>query len=237
MSGSERLDKVLSNMGYGSRNEVRKYIREGIVSVNSVITFDPGYRLDPVADIIKLDDEQIIYRKYIYLMMSKPEGFVCSTSERGKRTVMELIPESFLHYDLFPVGRLDEDSTGLLLISNDGEWAHRLLSPRHHVEKEYIVTLDKAPDSKIIEAFYNGVVLDKDFCCKPAGLILTDHPHTAHVVLTEGKYHQVKRMFAALGLHVCSLKRIRIGGLILDEALEYGSVRELTAEEITALMP
>ena len=233
----ERLDKVLSNMGVGSRSELKKIVRDGLVSVNGVVVFNPALHVDPVSDVIKVADETVAYRKFIYLMMHKPEGFVSSTDEPGKRTVVDLIPEAYAHFAPFPVGRLDIDSTGLLLLTNDGELAHRLLSPKRHIEKEYIVTLDKQPDDSVADSFLRGVVIDGGVCCKPAQLRLTDDPFVVHVVLTEGKYHQIKRMFAASGIRVLALKRIRMGALPLDETLATGCVRELTAEEITLLTP
>ena len=206
-----------------------------MVSVNGSITFDPALRVDPLSDIIKAGDEPVHYRKFVYLMMHKPQGFVSSTDEPGRRTVIDLIPDTYTPFGLFPVGRLDVDSTGLLLLTNDGDLAHRLLSPKHHVEKEYVVTLDKSPEDTAADSFSRGITLDGGYCCKPATLRPSCNPLVVHVTLTEGKFHQIKRMFAALGIRVLALQRIRMGSLLLDETLDAGDIRELTAAELESI--
>lgn len=235
----ERLDKVLSNLGYGSRKEVKALVKEGAVVVNDEIVKDSSLQLDPEKSSIVVNGEEVFYRKYIYLMMNKPDGVVSATYDKYDGTVVDLLQPEHAVFNPFPVGRLDKDTVGLLILTNDGELNHRLISPKWHVEKHYYARVDKALDEKDIKAFEKGIVLDDGYKCLPAGLVILSSSETnseAEVTLTEGKFHQVKRMFQARGMNVTYLRRFKFGELYLDEALEEGQYRELTKEELELLV-
>ncbi|MCL2163887.1 MAG: rRNA pseudouridine synthase [Oscillospiraceae bacterium] len=242
----ERVDKILANMGYGSRSEVKKLIKYGRVNVNGSCVKDASRKVSPDDSEITVDGgERLKFEKYVYLMLNKPKGYISATHDARKRTVAELIPEAYRHYDPFPVGRLDIDTEGLILLTNDGELCHCLLSPRKHVEKRYAATLDKSVDERVIKAFRDGVLIDGGYVCKSAGLKIIKSAQVertelegvkVEVAITEGKYHQIKRMFAAFGINVLQLKRIEIAGLKLDSELKPGKVRELMPHEIKLLM-
>lgn len=237
MSETQRLDKVLGNMGYGSRKEVKKYIKDGMVIVNEEIVLNNAYKVNPYKDEIFFNGEEVLYRKYIYLMMNKPQGLVSSTDDPLSRTVIDILEREHLIFDPFPVGRLDKDTEGLLLISNDGKLAHELLSPRRGVDKTYYAEVDGYVEEKHIEDMKNGVTLDDGYKTLPARLeiIKADVISRIYLTIQEGKYHQVKRMFASLGMKVIFLKRISMGSLKLDESLKPGEYRELEEEEINLL--
>lgn len=237
MIKKERLDKVLSNMGYGSRKDVKKFIKDGRVKVNNIIVFDNEIKVSPYEDEILFNEERVLYRKYIYLMMNKPQGLVSSTDDPRTSTVLDLLSEEYLIYKPFPVGRLDKDTEGFLMISNDGKLAHELLSPKKGVDKKYYVEVDGYVEDKYIEIFKNGVVLDDGYKTLPAELEIINGNIISKVFLTiqEGKYHQVKRMFESIGMKVLFLKRISMGQLSLDESLNLGEYRELTEKEIFIL--
>ena len=220
----ERLDKILANTGRWSRKEARELIRAGRVSVDGVTARAPEDKADPAA-VFTVDGERISGEKQVYLMLHKPAGLVSATEDPRQPTVLELLPEHLRRVGLFPAGRLDKDTEGLLLLTNDGPLAHRLLSPRHHVDKSYFVRVDGAA----------GMTLADGLACLPAGLELLDTPDAAIVTLREGKYHQIKRMLAARGKPVVYLKRLTMGPLSLDPALEKGEWRPLTAEELAAI--
>ncbi len=215
----ERLDKILANTGRWSRKEARELIRAGRVSVDGVTARAPEDKADPAA-VFTVDGERISGEKQVYLMLHKPAGLVSATEDPRQPTVLELLPEHLRRVGLFPAGRLDKDTEGLLLLTNDGPLAHRLLSPRHHVDKTYFVA---------------GMTLADGLACLPAGLELLDTPDAAIVTLREGKYHQIKRMLAQRGKPVVYLKRLTMGPLSLDPALEKGEWRPLTAEELAAI--
>lgn len=233
----ERLDKVLSNMGYGSRKDVKKFIKDGRVKVNNLLVFDNEFKVSPYEDEILFNEEKVLYRKYIYLMMNKPQGLVSSTDDPRTSTVLDLLSEEYLIYKPFPVGRLDKDTEGFLMISNDGKLAHELLSPKKGVDKKYYVEVDGYVEDKYIEVFKNGVVLDDGYKTLPADLEIINGNIISKVFLTiqEGKFHQVKRMFESIGMKVLFLKRVSMGSLSLDESLNLGEYRELTEEEIFIL--
>lgn len=237
MAKNERLDKVLANMGYGSRKDVKKYIKEGIVKVNGIIVQKNEFKVNPYEDEITIRGEEVNYREYIYLMMNKPQGLVSSTDDPLTRTVIDLLSEEYLIYKPFPVGRLDKDTEGLLMISNDGKLAHELLSPKKHVDKKYYAEIDGTVEVEHIEVFKKGIVLDDGYKTLPAILEIIESGIFSKISLTiqEGKYHQVKRMFEAISMKVTYLKRISMGQLILDESLEPGEYRELTDDEINSL--
>lgn len=237
MAKLERLDKVLANMGYGSRKDVKSFIKAGLVSVNGKIILDNSFKVDPNNDMIQFKDEVVNYRKYVYLMMNKPQGLVSSTDDPFSRTVIDLLPEEYLIYKPFPAGRLDKDTEGLLLLTNDGQLAHQLLSPKKGVDKTYYVEVEGYVDESYIVAFKEGVVLDDGYKCLPAQLEIIQPDLISKVYLTiqEGKFHQVKRMFQSFDMRVVYLKRISMGPLKLDESLASGEFRELTEEELSLL--
>jgi len=237
MGKKERLDKVLSNMGYGSRKDVEKIIREGRVEVNGHMINRKNFKVDPYGDIITLDGMEIIYREYIYIMMNKPKGIVSSTDDPINRTVLDIIDEEYIIFNLFPAGRLDKDTEGLLLLTNDGKLAHELLSPKKGVEKTYYVEVRGFVEEKHKKYFQQGILLDDGYKTLPATLEILESDIYSKVKLTikEGKYHQVKRMFETINMEVVYLKRLSIGPLRLDESLRPGEYRELTEEEIHLL--
>lgn len=237
MIKKERLDKVLSNMGYGSRKDVKKFIKEGRVKVNNIIVFDNEFKVSPYDDEILFNEERVLYKKYIYLMMNKPQGLVSSTDDPRTSTVLDLLSEEYLIYKPFPVGRLDKDTEGFLLISNDGKLAHELLSPKKGVNKKYYVEVDGYVEDKYIEIFKKGITLDDGYKTLPADLEIINGNIVSKVFLTiqEGKFHQVKRMFQSFEMKVLYLKRVSMGQLSLDESLNLGEYRELTDEEIFIL--
>lgn len=234
----ERLDKVIANMGYGSRKDVKKIIKGGRVQINDVVVKDNNKQIDPENSIIKINGEEVTYKKYIYLMMNKPDGVISATFDDHDETVIDLLEIQHQAFNPFPVGRLDKDTVGLLFLTNDGELNHRLISPKWHVNKVYYAKINSAIDQKDIDAFKDGIVLDDGYKCMSAVLeILSNLDNEAEVKVTirEGKYHQVKRMFEALGKKVTYLKRISFGGIKLDENLEKGEYRELTEDELKKL--
>lgn len=234
----ERLDKVLSNLGYGSRKEIKAIVKQGIVKIDGNIIKDSAIQIDPEKVNIEINGEEVFYRKYIYLMMNKPQGVISATFDNYDTTVVDLIEPKYAVFDPFPVGRLDKDTVGLLLLTNDGELNHRLISPKWHVDKVYYAEIDSPVDVRDIEIFKQGVVLDDGYKCMPAHLnILESNESGSKIELTiqEGKFHQVKRMFNSVGKTVTFLKRIKFGPLDLDEELEEGETRELSKEEIDML--
>ncbi|WP_426349719.1 pseudouridine synthase [Alloiococcus sp. CFN-8] len=234
----ERLDKVLANLGYGSRKEIKALVKKGLVTVDGQLVKDSALQLDPEKANIIVNGEAVFYRKFIYLMMNKPDGVVSATFDKYDETVVDLLHPDHGVFQPFPVGRLDKDTVGLLLLTNDGELNHRLISPKWHVDKVYYAHIDKIVDDKDVKACLQGVVLDDGYKCMPGILeILETSEEGSKIKLTiqEGKYHQVKRMFESLGKKVTYLKRISFGGLDLDEDLEEGEYRELTEEELNIL--
>lgn len=234
----QRLDKILSNLGYGTRNELKKMLKKGIVSVNGVIIKDSSFKVDPENDVIEVNGEQVFYREFIYLMMNKPDGVISATYDNRDETVIDLLEIDHQVFEPFPVGRLDKDTVGLLFLTNDGELNHRLISPKWHVDKVYYAKIDQKVTEKDIEAFKKGITLDDGYLCKEAKLEIlnaSDEGSEIQLTIQEGKFHQVKRMFQAVGKEVIYLKRIEFGGIPLDEELEEGEYRELTEEELAHL--
>ena len=234
----ERLEKVISNMGYGSRKDVKSFVKKGLIEVDGVVVKDNGMAIDPEKAVIKINGEEVFYRKYIYLMMNKPAGVISATHDNRDETVIDLLYVDHQVFEPFPVGRLDKDTVGLLLLTNDGELNHRLISPKWHVDKVYYAKIDKKVDQKDVEDFKNGITLDDGYKCMEAKLEIisaTDEGSEIRVTIQEGKYHQVKRMFEAVGKKVTYLKREEFGGLTLDSDLEEGEYRELSDEELALL--
>lgn len=232
-----RIDKLLANLGYGSRKEVKQLLKSGQVKVDGTVVKDAKLQVDPNNEIVTLHDEVIEYKEFIYLMMNKPPGVLSATEDNRSETVIDLLEIEDQVYDPFPVGRLDKDTEGLLLITNDGKLAHRLLSPKKHVPKTYFAVIDSEVTEADVTAFQKGVTLDDGYVAKPGVLeiIKSGIRSDIELTITEGKFHQVKRMFEAVGKKVVYLKRISMGPLLLDETLELGEYRELTEEEIQSL--
>lgn len=232
-----RIDKILARLGYGSRKDIKKILKTINVEVNGKQIKDPKFQVDTELDQIIIDKEPVIYNEKLYFMLNKPEGVISATTDPDHRTVLDLIRAEDRRKDLFPIGRLDKDTTGLLLITNDGELAHQLLSPKKHVEKKYWARIDGHVTTEDIAAFNNGVVLGDGYTAMPAKLsILQAGPYSEiEVVIQEGKFHQIKRMFLARGKKVLQLKRLGMGSLILDPSLPEGEYRELTGVELTYL--
>lgn len=227
-----RLDKFLSAQGL-SRKQARAAIASGQVSVNGEVQGDPGFILDPISAQVLFQGRALGYRRHMHLMLHKPAGLLTATTDARQKTVMDLLPEELKRRALGPVGRLDKDVTGLLLLTDDGQLAHRLISPKWTVEKVYLARVEGALDAADIQAFQAGIALS-DFTARPARLEILE-PDLGRLTLTEGKFHQVKRMFAARGKPVLRLHRESVGGVSLDPALECGKFRPLTAEEEGAL--
>ena len=234
----ERLDKVLGNMGVGTRKEVKAIIKIGMVHVNGSVVKNPDFKVNVDEDNIMCGGKRVQYREFIYLMLNKPQGMISSTDDPRDSTVIELLDDYYRNFRPFPVGRLDKDTEGLLLITNNGKLAHELLSPRKKVDKTYFAQIDGALLEEHIDAFKAGILLEDGYRTLPAQLNILSSGviSTAEVTIQEGKYHQVKRMFAALGMRVVYLKRISMGPLALDGDLEPGDYRELTEVEINLLM-
>lgn len=231
----ERLDKILAGTGLWSRKEVRELVRAGRVSANGAVVRTPEEKYDRNGLDLRVDGAPVSGERYTYLMMHKPAGLVSATEDPRQKTVLELLPPHLRRIGLFPAGRLDRDTEGLLLLTNDGALAHDLLSPRSHVEKRYFVRVAGTLTGEDCAAFAAGMRLDDGLVCLPAGLDLLEAPDEAIVRLKEGKYHQIKRMLAYLGKPVVYLKRLSMGPLELDPALEKGAWRPLTAEEQSQL--
>ncbi|MCM1468121.1 MAG: rRNA pseudouridine synthase [Alistipes sp.] len=234
-----RVDKYLADMGVGTRSGIKEDIRRGRVTVNDAVIRRADWKIDTSKDRVCFDGVPVSYVEYEYFMLNKPAGVVSATQDTRDQTVLDLITEKNRR-DLFPVGRLDKDTEGLLLITNDGELAHTLLLPKKHVDKVYFAKIDGVVTKDHVERFRVGLAVDDDFSAMPAELVIlrTDgEKGTSEVELTirEGKFHQVKRMFEACGMRVTYLKRLRMGNLELDPGLEPGQYRELTAEEIRLL--
>ena len=226
----ERLDKVISNqIGY-SRKEVKDLVKQKRITINGNTALKSDIKVDVLVDKILVDGKEISFKKFVYLMLNKPKGYVSATEDKNMPTVLELVPDEYLHRDLFPAGRLDRDTTGLMLITDDGEFAHNILSPKKHVKKTYNVTIDIPMTEEMVIAFKNGVNLI-DGECKEAELTITGE-YTGVVVLTEGRYHQIKRMFGCFGAKVVELERIGMGDFCLPEDLELGECREFSNEEL-----
>ncbi|ADU31545.1 pseudouridine synthase [Evansella cellulosilytica] len=230
-----RIDKLLSNTGFGSRKEVKGLLKKGGVTVNSELIKDGKRQIDPSEDHIEVFGEVIEYKPFIYLMMNKPKGVISATEDVTDKTVVDLLATEHALYDPFPVGRLDKDTTGFMLLTNDGKLAHQLTSPKKKVDKTYRVHIDAPLTSADEASLIAGVELDDGYITKPAKLTYGNDNTVIFLTITEGKFHQVKRMFQALGRKVINLKRETIGPLKLDPSLLLGEYRELTDEEVAGL--
>lgn len=232
-----RLDKLLANMGYGSRKEVKVLLKQKAVTVDGEFVKDSAMHVDPVKQHVAVFGDRVEYVEFIYVMMNKPPGVISATEDRQDQTVIDLLDPYVQNFQPFPVGRLDKDTEGLLLITNDGNLTHNLLSPKKHVPKWYYAKIDGVVTEADIEAFANGVTLDDGYETKPGELVILSSGVESEIelMIQEGKFHQVKRMFEAVGKKVTYLKRLSMGSLKLDPKLELGDYRELTEEEFVAL--
>lgn len=237
MGTIQRLDKILANMGFGSRKEVKKLIKSGAVEIDGNITTDVEKKADPDKQAISVNGAVISYKKNIYLIMNKPQGVITATEDSRSSTVLDLVDEEYLCFDISPVGRLDKNTEGLLILTNDGEMNHSLTSPKKNVDKVYYAEVAGRVNTKDIELFREGITLKDGYKALPADLEIIEESDISKIKVTvrEGKYHQVKRMFEAVSKKVIFLKRLSMGSLELDEDLEPGEYRELTKEEVKEL--
>ena len=234
-----RLDKFLANSGIGTRKEVKELLKKRLIKVNDEIVKDGKIHVDENEDTVKYKDEIISYKKFVYIMLNKPNGVISATEDKVHKTVIDLLGDEYRTFEVFPVGRLDIDTEGLLLLTNDGVLSHNLLSPNKHVDKKYYVELEKLLTKMDIDKLEKGVEL-KDFTTKDAKVEIIENSEEsdkirAYITISEGKFHQVKRMFKAVGNEVRYLKRVKMGTLSLDENLKLGEYRELTEDELTKL--
>lgn len=230
----ERLDKLLAGTGRWSRREVKALVRQGLVRVDGRLAASAEDKCDPAAAVVTVAGETVALHRFTYVLLHKPAGLLTATEDRKQPTVLDLLPPELRRIGLAPVGRLDKDTEGLLLLTNDGELAHRLQSPKYHVDKRYLARVDGELSAADTEAFARGMTLGGGLECLPAGLELLPG-HACIVTLREGKFHQVKRMLAACGAPVLCLKRLSMGPLTLDDSLAAGAYRLLRTEEISAL--
>lgn len=235
-----RLDKYLADMQIGSRKEVKGYIKKGWVQVNGITVKQDKFQVQPEADTVSYQGVEVRYQKYFYYMLNKPSGVISATTDKQQKTVIDLLQPTDFRPDLFPVGRLDKDTEGFVLLSNDGELAHELLSPKKHVAKEYFAKVSGVMTKEDVVAFAKGLTLDQGEVALPGKLQILkvdEVKETSEIslVISEGKFHQVKRMVQAVGKKVTYLRRNRIGAVCLDSELKLGDYRPLTKKEIIAL--
>ncbi|MDQ0351304.1 16S rRNA pseudouridine516 synthase [Alkalibacillus filiformis] len=233
-----RLDKLLANEDFGSRKDVKKLIKKGSVQIDGEVIKDVSHHVDPTQSEVVVNGHVIDYREFVYIMLNKPKGVISATEDSRHKCVTDLLDPFYDKFNLFPVGRLDKDTVGLLLLTNDGELAHHLTSPRKKVDKIYEATINGIVTEEDVQAFKEGVTLDDGYFTKPAQLEVsetTDEHSWVIVKISEGKFHQIKRMFQARGHEVRFLKRRQMGSLSLDEQLPLGEYRELTERELDQL--
>ena len=230
-----RLDKFLVSTGKISRSDAGRAARGGKITVNGIVEKKADRHIDPDKDVVTLHGERIVYRRYTYILLNKPAGYVSATEDGRDPTVLTLLPEELQRIGLFPCGRLDKYTLGLMLLTNDGDLSHRLLSPRHHVEKRYAYTCRHPLSSEDMERLEGGVELEDGYVTKPARMLAEDRSLSGIIVLTEGKYHQIKRMFEAVDNKIETLERVTFGPLTLDPTLSRGEWRYLTDDEIALL--
>ncbi len=226
----ERLDKVICSQTEYSRKDIKKIVSQKRVKVNDEIVLKSDIKVDADKDLIYIDDNIINIKECVYLVLNKPVGYISATEDRTQKTVLDLIDKKYLHRELFPAGRLDKDTTGLMIITDDGKFAHDILSPKKHVSKTYEVTIDIPVTEEMVTKFKEGIDLN-DGKCKTAVMEIIGK-YSAKVILTEGRYHQIKRMFGCFGAKVVKLHRLKMGNFELPENLKEGESRELTQEEI-----
>lgn len=229
----ERLDKALAAQGTWSRKDIKALVGRGAVLINGTVARRPEQKVDMDADQVVVEGRPVPLRRHIYLLLNKPAGVVSATKDPREKTVVDLVPPDLRRKGLFPAGRLDKDTTGMMLLTDDGEFAHRILSPRNHVPKTYLARLDKPVTPEMAAAFEAGIPL-KDGDCLPARLEQVEED-LARVTICEGMYHQIKRMFGACGARVLELRRVSMGGLEMDETLPEGACRELLPKELAKI--
>lgn len=228
----ERIDKIIASSLNISRNDAKALIKSGRAEVDGVTVKDSSRRFDESGHSFSCDGQALHYSRFVYIMMNKPKGVISASDGKKEKTVIDILPTEMKRKKLFPAGRLDKDTTGFMLITDDGDFAHRILSPKNHIAKTYTAILDKPIDDTVIDAFSNGVLLN-DTKCMPASLKSLDgSKKTVEVVIGQGMYHQIKRMFLKFGITVLELKRIKMGGLFLDDKLACGQCRYLSDDEI-----
>ena len=227
-----RLDKYISDAAQVSRQDAKKFLSKGMVAVDGKIVKKGDVKVDDAINVVTVNGKPLQYQKFVYIMLNKPKGVVSATDDKNDVTVTDLVKKDYPKRNLFPAGRLDKTSTGFVLLTDDGEFAHDILAPKKHVSKEYIVTLDAPITDEIIEQFNSGVTLADGTLLKSAVLEKTDEPMVVKVVLKQGVYHQIKRMFGVFDIGVNELHRSHIGGVKLDDSLGDGEYRELTAAEL-----
>lgn len=228
-----RIDKYIANCGYASRKDVKKLIKQGAVTVNGEVCKKAEAQVDE-GGIVCVNGERLVYREFVYLMLNKPQGYVSAVFDKKYPVVTDLVDEEYAHFEVFPVGRLDIDTEGFLILTNDGQFAHEMTSPKKNVYKRYFACVDKPMEENDIEEFAKGMEF-KEFTAKSARLEITDNPCEVYIEIAEGKFHQVKRMCERVGKNVVYLKRVAIGNVGLDESLPLGGARELTLQEIDIL--
>ena len=227
-----RLDKYISDAAQVSRQDAKKFLSKGMVAVDGKIVKKGDAKVDDAVNVVTVNGKPLQYKQFVYIMLNKPKGVVSATDDKNDVTVTDLVKKDYPKRNLFPAGRLDKTSTGFVLLTDDGEFAHDILAPKKHVSKEYIVTLDAPINDEIIEQFNSGVTLADGTLLKSAVLEKTNDPMVVKVILKQGVYHQIKRMFGVFDIGVNELHRSHIGGVKLDEKLGDGEYRELTAAEL-----
>ena len=231
----QRIDKILSSQGICTRKQAKQLCKAGQVIVDGIAVVKPEQKVDPEHSNLVVSGKPVLFRRHLYLMMNKPQGVVSASRDPNTPTVVDLVPEHLKRQGLFPAGRLDKDTTGFVLLTDDGEFAHKILSPKNHVPKTYLASVSGKVDESVVQAFQQGIVLADGSRCKSASLRIIGQQGNhilTEVILHEGMYHQIKRMFAACGCHVETLHRLKIGGLTLDENLAPGECREILYKEL-----
>lgn len=229
----ERLDKMVASLTGCSRKDARGMVLRSRVSVNGAVSGNIALKVDPKTDDIKIDGQSYTYKKFVYIMINKPKGILSASNDKSRETVVDLVKPEFNREGLFPVGRLDKDTTGLLIITDDGDFGHKVISPKSMIEKEYLVTLDKPITDEDIKTLESGVTLVDGTVCRPASVKLANDEKTKiFITITEGKYHEIKRMLGVVNIGVDELDRVRIGKLYKDNKLSFGEYREITPEEL-----
>lgn len=237
-----RLDKYLGNSGVGTRKEIKEFLKKRKIKVNDKIVIDGSIKIKEYEDVIKFEDNIVEYKPFVYIMLNKPSGVISATEDKRHKTVIDILENNYKTYNIFPIGRLDIDTEGLLLLTNDGQLSHNLLSPNKHVDKKYYVELKTEITAEMIEKLENGIKLEENFITKNAKIeVMKDEKNIekdlkkVFITITEGKFHQVKRMFKAVNNEVLYLKRVQMGNLKLDKKLNLGEYRELTENELKKL--
>lgn len=229
----ERIDKIVASLTGCSRKDARGMVIRGRVSVNGAVSGNIALKVDPLKDDIKIDGQSYTYKKYVYIMINKPKGILSASNDKTRETVVDLVKPEYNREGLFPVGRLDKDTTGLLIITDDGDFGHKVISPKSMIEKEYLVTLDKPITDEDIKVIEKGVTLADGNVCRPARVRPANSQMTKiFMTITEGKYHEIKRILGVVGIGVNELDRVRIGNLCKDDKLMPGQYRELTSDEL-----